>query len=204
MKLLSTEEELRVPRKFLEMKHGTGEGHELELEVTIIHIDNFNVKKIWKLYHKMECKFLGREMQKFSTWQFTHQPLWTEGKTLVILFHLWSLIQLSRNGSAILPWIHPVNTHLQLNMLTDVFKTISNLCGLIVLGHKVQVCKHSAVLGSFNFFQTEKNWNRRMLHSQLVQKMPKSLNRNAKSFLALSESSLSGMLFLVGICDNRH
>lgn len=152
----------------------------------------------------MECKFLGKKMQTFSTWQFTHQPLWTEGKTLVILFHLWSLIQLSRKGSVILPWIYPVNTHLQLNMLTDVFKTISNLSGPIELGYKVQVCKHSTVLGSFNFFQTEKNWNIGMLHSLLVKKMPKSLNRNAKSFLVLPKSSLSGMLFLVGICDNRH
>lgn len=53
--------------------------------------------------------------------------------------------------------MYPVNTHLQVNMLTDVLKTISNLSGPIALGYKVQVCEHSAVLGSFNFLQTEKN-----------------------------------------------
>lgn len=202
--MLSTEEESRVPRYFLEMKHGTEGCHKLELEATIIHMDNVNVDKIWKLYDEIGCQFLGRKMQKFSTWKFTQQPAWTEGKTLVILFHFWSLIQLPWNRSVIPPWIYPVNTHLQLNMLTNVLKTISNLSGLIVLGYKVQACKHSAVLYSFNLFQTEKNWNMGTLHSLLVQKLPKSLNRNAKSFLALSRSLLSWMLFLVGICDNRH
>lgn len=46
VKMLSTEEELRVLRYFLEMKCGPEEGHMLELEPTIIHIDNVNVKKI--------------------------------------------------------------------------------------------------------------------------------------------------------------
>lgn len=46
VKMLSTEEELRVLRYFPEMKHGPEEDHVLESEATIIHVDNVNVMKI--------------------------------------------------------------------------------------------------------------------------------------------------------------